>query len=58
MVLQKDPHGRQIIKSIKLEPTKFDMFRVGNVDDYSRLQVLVSIQETNQLPTIVGRFYC
>ncbi len=47
MVLRKDPHGRQITKNIQLEPTKFDMFRVGNADDYSRLQVLVSIQETN-----------
>jgi hypothetical protein len=57
MVLRKDPHGRQITKSIQLEPTKFDMFRVDNVDDYSGLQVLVPIQETNQLPTIIGRFY-
>jgi hypothetical protein len=58
MVLRIDPHGRQITESIQLEPTKFDMFKVSNADDYSGLQVLVSIQETNQLPTIAGGFYC
>jgi hypothetical protein len=39
MVLWKDLHGKQITESIQLEPTKFDMFRVGNADDYSGLQV-------------------
>jgi hypothetical protein len=53
VVLRKDPCGKRIIENIQLDLTKFDMFRVGNVDDYSRLQVLVFIQKTNQLPTIV-----
>jgi hypothetical protein len=56
VVLRKDPHVRQITKSIQLDPTEFDMFRVGNADDYSGLQVPVSIQETNQLPTIAAGF--
>jgi hypothetical protein len=56
LVLGKDPHGRQITESIQLNPTEFDMFRVGNADDYSGLQVPVSIQETNQLPNIAGGF--
>jgi hypothetical protein len=30
------------------------MFKVSNVDDYLGLQVPMFIQETNQLPTIVG----
>jgi hypothetical protein len=56
VVLQKDPHGRQITESIQLDPIEFDMSRVGNADDYSGLQVLVSIQKTNQLPTIARGF--
>jgi hypothetical protein len=55
VVLQKDPCGRQIIENIQIDPTEFDMFRVGNANDYSRLQVPVSIQKTNQLPIIAGR---
>ncbi len=56
VVLRKDPDGRQIKESIHLNATEFDMFRVGNADDYSGLQVPVSIQETNQLPTIAAGF--
>jgi len=29
---KKNPHGRRITKNIQFDPTKFDMFRVSNID--------------------------
>ncbi len=54
MFLRKDRRGRQVIKSIQIDPIEFDVFRVNNVDEYSRLQVPMFIPKTIQPIIIVG----
>ncbi len=54
LVLQKDPYGRWITEIIQVDLTKFDMFRLDNIDDYTCLQAPLSIQESIQPATIVG----
>jgi len=53
-VLWKDFGGRQIIENIQIDPTKFVMFILDNISDYTCLQVPISIEESIQPVTIVG----
>ncbi len=41
---------------IQTNSTKFDIFRLENVDNYIGIQVHISIMELVQLVTIVGDF--
>ncbi len=54
IVLQKDPHGRRIVENIQTNPIEFDMFRVGNVDEYLGLQAPTFIQDSIQPTNVVG----
>ncbi len=56
VVLQKDPYGKWITKTIQVDLTKFDMFKLDNIDDYTCLQAPISIRESIQLATIVGGY--
>jgi len=46
VVLQKDLRGQRITEHIQIYPIEFDMFKVGNADEYSCLATLVSIEDT------------
>ncbi len=50
----KDPRGKQIVENIQTNPIEFDMFKIGNVDEYSSLQVPTSIQDSIQPTNVVG----
>jgi len=54
VVLQKDLCGQWITKHIQIDHIKFDIFKVGNIDEYLGLAALVSIQDIIQPTTIVG----
>ncbi len=41
-------------KKNKIDPTKFNMFKVENVDEYLGVQAFISIFKSLQTPTIVG----
>ncbi len=53
-MLWKDFGGKQIIENIQVDPIKFDMFILDNINEYTCLQVHVSIEESIQHVTIVG----
>jgi hypothetical protein len=54
IVLWKDPHGRRIVENIETNPIEFDMFRVGNANEYLGLQASTSIQDSIQPTNVVG----
>ncbi len=54
IVLWKDPHAKQIVENIQTNFIEFDMFRVGNVNDYLSLQAPTSNQDSIKPTNVVG----
>ncbi len=56
VVIKKEPCGRRVIDKVQTDLTKFDMFKLENLDAYVGLQGLISIDESIQLVVIVGGY--